>query len=200
MTAAVLAAHYFPAYTHYAPMEAAALEKYRFFTKLGFFGVTRHSFESQRKLVEIASQVLSENNSALWITPQGRFSDVRERPLAIGKGLPHLVRNSPDCVVLPVALEYCFWEESKPEVLVRFGSPLSGQDLQSSLRIPQFFELHLEETMDALSRSAIARESAAFRVILSGKSGVGGVYDLCRRVKARLRGSEFHPQHGEPRS
>ncbi len=29
----------FPAYRHYAPIEAAMLSKYRFFSRLGFFGI-----------------------------------------------------------------------------------------------------------------------------------------------------------------
>ena len=196
MIAAVLAASYFPDYSHYTPIDAAALEKYRFFKKLGFFGMTPGSFESQRRLLDVTAQVLAREHSVLWITPQARFSDVRQRPLQLGRGLPHLVRSAPNCVVLPIALEYSFWEESKPEVLVQFGEPYEAGDLLMRSSVQQALELSLERTLDELREAAVARDESAFRVILSGKSGVGGVYDLWRRGKAILMGRRFHPEHG----
>lgn len=196
MTAAVLAARYLSDYLHYTPIDAAALEKYRFFRKLGFFGMTRNRFESQRRLLDIAGQVLSQSNSALWITPQARFSDVRQRPLRIGNVLPHLLRNAPHCAVVPIAIEYSFWEESKPEVLVRFGDPVNAQDLQDSAQAQQDLEFALERTLDSLSEAAIARDAASFTTILSGRSGIGGFYDLWRQGKALLQGERFHLEHG----
>ena len=195
--AAVLARSYFPGCLHYSPIDSAALQKYKFFAKLGFFGVTRNDHSSARKLLDIGSQALCRKNTVLWITPQGRFSDVRERPLRLGSGLRHLAHCAPNCVVLPVALEYAFWEERTPEALVRFGSPLTGHDLREALHIPNYFEIHLEETMDALSQDSIARNAAAFRTIAAGRAGVGGIYDAWRRLRSKLRGEAFHLEHGE---
>jgi len=199
MIAAVLAGCYLPGYLHYAPMEAVALQKYPFFRKLGFFGVTHNSFQSQRKLLEISTRVLSQSHSAMWITPQGRFSDVRERPLRIESGFIHLVRHAPQCVVLPVAIEYAFWEESKPEVLVRFGDPVSANELQHQPKAQQTLEFNLEQALDALQQAVIARDVSAFQILLRGNSGVGGVYDLWRRGKALLTGTTFNPEHGAGR-
>ena len=196
MIAAVLAARYLPDYAHYTPIDAVALEKYRFFTKLGFFGMARNSFESQRRLIDIAAQVLNQPRSALWITPQGRFTDVRERPLRIGSGLPHLVRRARACAVIPIAIEYSFWEESKPEVLVRVGQLMDANEIQGRSDEQEFLERRLQETLDLLSRAAIMRDQSAFSVILSGNSGVGGVYDLWRRAMATVKGSRFRPEHG----
>lgn len=197
MTAAVLAARYLPEYLHYTPIDADALQKYRFFKKLGFFGMNADSFESQRRLLDIAGHVLSRPHSALWITPQGRFSDVRERPLRLGSGLPHLVRKAPHCAVLPVAIEYSFWEESKPEVLVRFGDPIEARALQGPSESQQVLESALEGTLDALSKAVITRDSSAFKTTLLGASGIGGIYDLWRRAKAVLTGRSFDPEHGD---
>jgi 1-acyl-sn-glycerol-3-phosphate acyltransferase len=195
--AAVLARKYFPGCLHYSPIDAAALEKYKFFAKLGFFGIARNDRSSARRLLDIGAQALCRKNSVLWITPQGRFSDVRERPLGLGSGLRHLAQCAPNCVVLPVAVEYAFWEEKTPEVLVRFGSPITGHDLREALRVPNFFDIHMEETMDALGRDSIGRNMAAFKTVLSGSAGVGGVYDVWRRAKARLRGEQFQATHGD---
>jgi hypothetical protein len=140
---------------------------------------------------------LSRQNSVLWITPQGHFADVRQRPLNLSSGLAHLALRSPDCVVLPVALEYSFWEEKTPEALVRFGAPVMGLDLHEAARTPNRFELHLQDTMDALAQDSIGRNAAAFKTILSGRAGVGGVYDAWRRLKAGFQGEQFRAEHGD---
>ena len=44
----------------------------------------------------------------------------------------------------------------------------------------------------------MARDPAAFEVMLAGRAGVGGVYDLWRAAKAAVRGERFNRQHGGP--
>ena len=199
IVAAVLAKTYFQGCSHYTPMDADALAKYKFFGRLGFFGMKQGASASARKLLDIGQQALARNHSVLWMTPQARFSDVRERPLKLASGLSHLVRHAPNCVVLPVALEYAFWEERTPEALVRFAPPLTGYDLREALRVPRVFELLLEETLDALAQDSIRREVSHFRTILSGRAGVGGLYDVWRRLRARLSGRPFIAEHGKAR-
>ncbi len=57
----------------------------------------------------------------LWITAEGAFTDHRARPVALRPGLAHLARQVPGAVILPLALDYTFWNESRPEALLRFG-------------------------------------------------------------------------------
>ena len=48
-----------------------------------------------------------------------------------------------------------------------------------------------------LAESTIHRRREDFEVILSGGSGVGGMYDLGRRLRAWIAGREFQPEHRE---
>ena len=41
-------------------------------------------------------------------------------------------------------------------------------------------------------------EPERFLVLLEGKPGIGGVYDLWRHGRAMLRGRSFNPAHREP--
>ena len=41
------------------------------------------------------------------------------------------------------------------------------------------------------------RDPLAFETVVGGKSGVGGVYDRWRQLRAWLRGERFHPSHGD---
>ena len=166
---------------HYGPIDAAALERYRFLSKLGLFPLEQQTLRGARQFLTTAKAILKDPNACLWITPQGRFADVRERPLRFMPGLNHL-----DATCIPLALEYVFFEESKPEVLARFGAPANTRH-----------EAALTAVMEQVAADAVARDVHAYRSILTGRVGVGGVYDLYRKCKAMLKGERFAPEHAE---
>ncbi len=197
MIAAVLARRYFPARQHYAPIDSEALKKYKFFAKLGMFGVENGSFASHRRFLDIGEQLLRRPNSVLWVTAQGRFADPRERPLRLSSGLAHLLARSHTFAVIPAAIEYAFWEERTAEALIRFGKPTLGSERLTPSAWTNSLTDQLTRTMDQLAADSIARNTSRFTTILSGGAGVGGVYDIWRGVKARLRGQTFHVEHGE---
>ena len=55
----------------------------------------------------------------------------------------------------------------------------------------------LEAAQDALAAEAIARDPSRFELLVGGKAGVGGVYDLWRRLRALVRGERFEPRSSE---
>jgi 1-acyl-sn-glycerol-3-phosphate acyltransferase len=181
----------------FAAIDAVAVRQYRFFTKLGFVGVDTKSLRGAAEFLRAGTAILSQPRTVFWVTSQGRFTDVRERPLALQSGVGHLAARLTAGVALPVALEYTFWTESTPEALVRIGEPLRIAD-RPGLRGQEWTELieaALTRNLDALNAEAMRRDPALFRELLSGKSGVGGVYDVWRRLKAWVRGQKFDPSH-----
>jgi 1-acyl-sn-glycerol-3-phosphate acyltransferase len=186
-----------PGRDHFAAIDAVAVEKYRFFTKLGFVGVGTKSLRGAAQFLRDGAAILSQPRRAFWVTAQGRFTDVRERPLALQSGVGHLAARMEGGAVLPVALEYAFWTERTPEALVRVGVPLRVADHRglNGKQWTALIEDSLTRNLDALSAEAIRRDPAAFTELLSGKTGVGGVYDQWRRMKAWLRGRKFDPAH-----
>lgn len=181
-----------PGRVHFAPMEAQALGRYRFFERLGFFGVRLGSVAGARDFLRTGRAVLQRPEAALWVAAQGRFTDPRERPPGLRPGVAHLVQGL-DVTILPLALEYPFWTERFPEVLARFGTPL--RCLGSVAQWHADIETGLAATQDALAAEAQARSPAAFQVVLAGRTGVGGVYDTWRRLRAWLHGVPFRPEH-----
>nr|MDP9122565.1 lysophospholipid acyltransferase family protein [Acidobacteriota bacterium] len=107
-----------PERQHYGPIEQQALGKYRFFERLGFFGIEPGTARGARRFLKTAQGILERPGTALWITAGGRFSDPRERPIELRKGLGHLARRLRQGVILPLAVEYPYWEERFPEALV----------------------------------------------------------------------------------
>jgi 1-acyl-sn-glycerol-3-phosphate acyltransferase len=186
---------------HYAAIDATALQKYRFFAKLGFVGIDLNSLRGARVFLRSGQAILSQPNRVFWVTAQGRFTDVRQRPLQLQAGVGHLAARLPCGYVIPLAVEYTFWNERTPEALVRIGEPLNIADHAgwSAQEWLNQIEVALTANLDRLNAEAMRRDPAAFVPILSGKVGVGGIYDLWRRLKTWLRGQRFDPSHETPR-
>jgi 1-acyl-sn-glycerol-3-phosphate acyltransferase len=187
----------FPGREHYAPIEAAALARYRFFEWLGFFGVHPGTRQGAREFLRTGAAILARPDAALWVTAQGEFTDPRQRPVRLRPGVGHLLRRLHGGVVLPLALEYPFWQERTPEALARFGAPIPvGRGRERSVEEwMHLIEAGLTAAQDALAADAQRRDPQAFEVLLGGKAGVGGVYDLWRRLRAWLRGERFQAAH-----
>ena len=193
-----LAQQLWPERRHYGPIDANALGKYRFLEKLGFFGIEPGSARGARRFMDVSQDVLARPDAALWIAAEGRFSDCRERPVKLRSGIGHLAVRARHAVLVPLALEYSFWEERFPEALARFGEELPAMD--AGLKASDWtaiLEARLQDAQDALRAESLSRDLARFEVLLGGRAGVGGVYDVWRRLKARVRGERFRPQHGE---
>ena len=194
----LLARRFFPDRTHYAPIDSESLDQYRFFKKLGLFGIDPGSRRSAETFLRIGRSVLECPGSALWVTAEGQFTDPRERRVRLRTGVGHLARGLERGMLLPVALEYPFWQEKFPEALVRFGEPIrierGGQ--RGPAEWTALLESRLRNAQDALMKEAVLQDPSAFEVILRGRAGVGGIYDLGRALRARMQGKPFWAAHG----
>lgn len=208
----VILADLFPAYTHYAAIDAVMLKKYWAFNKLGFFGVDQTSLRGAAEFLRTGTEILSADKRAVWVTAQGEFADVRTRPLNLRSGVGHLAARLTRGWVVPIAVEYTFWTESKPETLVRIGEPI---DLANGWRQPAGASKHLwpdghgspgkvatahieaalSDSLDTLNAETQSRDPGKFTELLGGTVGVGGVYDAFRRSVAFVSGQKFDSSH-----
>lgn len=196
----LLASLLFPERRLFGPFDAEALEKYGFFRRLGGFGVDR-SPAGTRHFLKTSREILETPGTLLLVTAQGTFKDVRTRPVALRPGVAHLVRRMKRGLVVPLAVEYPFWDERLPEALSFFGAPFHIEE-EGDASVEAWnarLAERLGETMERLAERAASRDASAFTSLLAGRSGVGGSYDLWRRLKAILAGRRFDPSHGGPR-
>jgi 1-acyl-sn-glycerol-3-phosphate acyltransferase len=186
--------------THFAPIEERGLAQYRFLSRLGFFGVQVGTRRGSRAFLRQSLAILSEPEAVLWITAQGQFVDPRDRPVRLKHGVGHLAHRLKEGLILPLAIEYPFWNDRCPEALARFGHPIviSRSGEYSPRDWTSRIEAALEETQSCLADAAMRRDPSAFVTIIEGAAGVGGVYDYWRRFRARIRGESFHPEHRVP--
>lgn len=200
LVALLLAKEFLPGQNVFAPMDAVALERYGFFKRLGAFGVEQGTPRGARQFLRQARTILRRPDNVLWLTPQSRFADARERPVSFKAGIGHLPKQVGQLRFVPVAIEYVFWEERLPEILVRFGDPYEtwAEEVQMEPSVgTEFFAGRLADTQNALAAEARQRQPEKFRCLLRGPSGVGGIYDRWRALKAKGRGEAFQPQHGK---
>ncbi|MEO0513809.1 MAG: lysophospholipid acyltransferase family protein [Planctomycetota bacterium] len=208
---AVLTERFFRGRTGYGPIDGKGLEKYRFMEKLGFFGIDPNSRAGAAKFLKVGRAVLETPGAILWVTAEGHFTDPRLRPVRLRPGVAHLVRKAKRVTVLPLAIEYPFGEEKQPEMRLAFGEPIvvtpprtTSSEADASAKDPgrtsaqwnALLERRLTETMDRLAAATIEQEVEAFTLLSDGKRGVGGVYDVWRRLKAWATGKKFDPAHG----
>jgi 1-acyl-sn-glycerol-3-phosphate acyltransferase len=189
----------FPHYQHFVPIDASMLSKYRFFNRLGFFGIDGTP-RGAACFLRTSKTILESPFRAMWVTAQGKFVDPRARPIELQPGVGHVAARLPAGFIIPVALEYPFWDECTPEALVRFGEPLdlAAERGLDGRALTARIETALTCTQDALAVEAMRRDPSAFEVLVAGRVGVGGFYDCWRRCKAWLRGRRFDAAHTEP--
>lgn len=170
-----------------APMEAEQLAKFQFFRKLGIFGVDPDKAGALHAMQQhVISRLQTNPRHTFWVTPQGEFTDPRV-PMRLRPGAAAIAAALPDVVCICMAAELVFWNDRRPELLLcartisddasRFGSTTS-------------WTRALTEGMAGagaeLAAHAIARDAAAFDVLLGAKSAkVSVFYDAWAKLTGR---------------
>lgn len=196
----LLGSKFLPGREGFGPMDDQALSRYGVLQRMGAFGVPQQDRRGAAIFLRTSLAVLARPRSMLWITAEGAFTDHRTRPVTLRPGLAHLVRRVPNAVILPLALEYSFWNESRAEALARFGAPLEthagAAGLDNSVAAwNQRLEAALTDTMDALAAESSTRDPSLFLPLVHGGAGIGGIYDTWRHARAAVRGRRFDPSH-----
>ena len=200
IAAMLLQRAYFTNRTFYAPIDADALENYRIMAQLGFYGVRMQTFEGAAGFLNVTKSILESKKVTIWITPEGQFSDVRNHSLSLMPGLSHLASKISGVQFVPVAFEYGFWNESRPQIFARFGAPIGSKEqlLKAPISKANWSELlanRLRQTQNELAQSVISRDPAAFTYLIASRPVRLGWYDYGRSWSAWLKGKPFDPRH-----
>jgi 1-acyl-sn-glycerol-3-phosphate acyltransferase len=183
---------------HFAPMDAAALERYGILKRVGIFPVEMKSARGAVQFLRTGETIL-RGGGILWVTPQGQFVDSRVRPLQFKPGLAALAcrtaASAGSCTVLPLAIEYPFWDERLPECVLCFGDAVhvtAGDDADA---VQAKLIAALERTMDELKLQAMQRSPTNFETLGHGTAGTGGFYALGQRLKAFILRRPYRAEH-----
>jgi 1-acyl-sn-glycerol-3-phosphate acyltransferase len=170
---------------NFAPIDTQSLKKFRFFRKLGFFGVDKNSRRGARDFLQTSSELLSNPGTALWLTPQGDFVDPRVRPTELKRGIAYLTIFQPNVLFLPLALDYFFSGNRLPSAAAHFGTPLRSPDFVSDLLEDRAHQLAgaLEAAQDSLAQQITSKRIFESTSLLSGRTDTGGIYGLWQSLR-----------------
>ena len=191
----------FPDRMVYGPIDAAALRKYKFMERIGFIGIDPQSRSGAARFLRTVRAAGRRTDVIYWITAQGEFTDPRVRPAVLRAGVGHAAAVADRGLIVPLVVEYPFWNERCPEAVVAFGAAerLGETPDRCADEWTALLTRRLEAAQDRLAAAALSRDPRRFTTLLAGRVGVGGVYDVVRRLKAWLRGERFDASHGGER-
>jgi 1-acyl-sn-glycerol-3-phosphate acyltransferase len=159
----------------YGMMEHFNLTRFGFFRRIGAFSVDRTDPRSVRASLEYAASLLRRPRAGVWVFPQGKIETNDARPLVFQPGIRALVRRAGRLRVVPVAFRFDFWQDERPEALVRFGEPAWVDREHLPTLIPTF-ERRLTEELDTLRADSIAQNARAFAPLVEGKRSISERY------------------------
>ncbi len=198
MVAFFLADRLMPGRRHFAPMDADALERYGILKRVGIFPVEMKTGRGGVQFLR-TSEAIARNGGVLWITPQGKFVDGRVRPLEFMPGLATLAVRIAEkvgaCRVLPLAIEYTYWDERLPECLLHFEEAVPVKPGDTVDGVEARLIAALESGMDELKEMAIARNATPFETMARGTVGAGGFYALGQKMKAAVLRRPYQADH-----
>ena len=200
----------FPGFRLYAPIDAEAFKQYRIFGQMGFFPVEQNSLAGATGFLKIARRILQQPAASVWITPEGRFVDVRDTSASLMPGLAHLAAGQhslPNDAAghdaaghtwfVPAAVEYTFWEERLPELLVRLGKPMLANGAKSKQQWQSELTDGLRQAQQKLATAAIERDTSGFEVLLRNRSGTFFLYDWWRSLTTKRKSARQGLNHSD---
>ncbi len=179
---------FFPDRSLRAPMDAAQLERFGLFRRLGVFGMDPDDPASLARMNEEVGRYFRESTlPTFWITPQGRFADVRV-PIVVRPGVSKLAASNAGVRVLAIGVEYCFWTDPKPEILIA-AREVHAQDSARTTAWQRAITDAMSAGSAHLADLAMARDGDRFETLVSRQSVHGGVlYHAWLKARGRSEG------------
>ncbi len=103
------------------------LNRFPLFHKGGGYPVNKKSPQSAMKALKYSVDVVCDLKNILCIFPQGIIRPPHYRPIEFQTGLAYIAQNAVKRMgkvnLVPIAFDYCFLRDNRPEVIIEFGKP-----------------------------------------------------------------------------
>jgi 1-acyl-sn-glycerol-3-phosphate acyltransferase len=168
----------------YGMTEHFNMRKFGFFRRIGAYGVDRSDPLAVRASLDYTIELLSTPGRGVWLFPQGKIVCNDVRPLGFEPGLRVLLKRAGRLRVVPTAIRYEFWQDERPEVLVRLGAPV-WVEREEANSVLEIWEHNLTTELDALRVDALSQDASRFETVFHGK---GSTHDRYDRVRSAVTG------------
>ncbi len=104
------------------------MNRFPLFARVGAFPVNKKSPQEAIKSLKYIVNDLNKPDMGLWIFPQGIIKPPNFRPIEFQTGMTYIAQNVAKKYgginLIPLAVNYVFLREDRPEVLVEVGDPI----------------------------------------------------------------------------
>ena len=159
----------------------------------GGYSVNKSSSQSVMQALKYSVEVMGDLRNMLCIFPQGIIRPPHYRPIEFQTGLAYIAENAVKKYgkvnLIPVAFDYCFFRDNRPEVVVDFGKriELDRSNTCDRKSLTHMLEKALEQTCDEqayeISHGDVANYNILFKQHLK----------WYRRIEQRLKRIDLPP-------
>lgn len=163
----------------------------------GGYSVNKSSSQSVMQALKYSVDVVGDNRNLLCIFPQGIIRPPHYRPIEFQTGLAYIAQNAVKKYgrvnLIPVAIDYTFFRDNRPEVVVDFGKciKLDQTNQLDKKELTHMLEQALTQTCDAqfmeISQGDVSNYTILFKQHLK----------WYRRIEQRLKSIDLPPVAGK---
>ena len=169
------------------------LNRFPLLRRGGAYSVNKKSPQSAMKALKYSVDVLGDLRNILCIFPQGIIRPPHFRPIEFQTGLAYIAKNAikryGKINLIPIAIDYCFFRDNRPEVVVEFGQRIELFDDRNFERkeLTHMLEHSLQKVCDnqalEISQGDITQYNILFKQHLK----------WYRRIEQRLKKIDLPP-------
>lgn len=172
------------------------LNRFPLLRRGGAYSVNKKSPQSAMKALQYSVDVVGDLRNMLCIFPQGIIRPPHFRPIEFQTGLAYIAENAVKKYgkvnLIPMAVDYAFFRDNRPEVIVEFGKRIElrkGNELDKMTRreLTHYLEQALTKTCDnqfkEMSQGDVSKYNILFKQHLK----------WYRRIEQRLKSIDLPP-------
>jgi len=161
----------------YLMMDIKQMRKYKFFKWIGAFSVNRESARESYKSIVYAANLLKNRNTMLWIYPQGEMLPNDIRPLMFQNGLSKLLEMTGKVNLFPIAFNYEFMMEQRPEVFINVSENIMVDEKLTKQKKTAYLNKVLTALLDNQKKNVVDGNLEEYKEILRGKNSRNKIID-----------------------
>ena len=159
----------------------------------GGYSVNKSSSQSVMKALQYSVDVVGDLKNLLCIFPQGIIRPPHFRPIEFQTGLAYIAKNAVKKYgrinLIPVAIDYAFFRDNRPEVVVDFGKRIEldkSSDLDKK-ELTHMLEKALETTCDEQFKEISTGDVTNYNILFKQH------LKWYRRIEQRLKRIDLPP-------
>lgn len=163
------------------------LNRFPILQRAGAYSVCKKSAQSAMQSLKYSIDVVGDLRNMLCIFPQGIIRPPHFRPIEFQTGLAYIAQNAVKRYgkvnLIPVAIDYTFFRDNRPEVVVKFGNRIELDNTKTFERkeLTHMFEQALTQTCNEQFEEISKGEVSDYKILFKQH------LKWYRRIEQRLK-------------